>query len=181
MTANPGVVNELRAMFRKGATPSRLIQHIAEHHGKEEDWAGLVGEYFWKAFSVPLVRVADSREECSCEDLHLAYLNVHLIHQMIENRSEWDRDAKGAAIHEPSWMNSLVATDEVQLIKQAQPASLPEFANSWPHLERTAQDYVQRIMGNANALHERVLILARLTERLQQRIVELEERLGENQ
>jgi hypothetical protein len=174
VTIHPEVIAELRSLFKAGATPSRLIQHILARQPDEPDWFWLVQEYFSQAFSVPLVRIAKHRPALQAADLSQAFLNVHLLHQMLEKRSEWDRGNDTAATESNPWFQTLVATDEVELIRKGQPASIPELAKSWDRLDPDAKGYIQQLIGNLNALYEKILVLARLAECLQQKIVHME-------
>ncbi len=36
MEPDPLVINELREMFKAGATPSRLMRHLIAHHGQQK-------------------------------------------------------------------------------------------------------------------------------------------------
>jgi hypothetical protein len=177
MRTDPRVVAELQSMFREGNTPSSLIKHIVARHQDEPNVFPLIQSYFRAAFAVPLVRVSNRPEDYCHSDLRLAHLNIHLLHEMIQHRAEWDQERWPTTGDGLSWLDSVVATDELELIERAQPASLPEFSTCWKALDEGAQNYIKRLMGNVNALHERVRASASLTERLQQRIAELQEQL----
>lgn len=170
MPTDPHVVAALRSLFTAGATPSRLIRLVVAHHPDDPDWHHLVQRYFREAFMVPTVRIMNDRDAWEEMDLSHWDLNIHLLHRMVENRSTWLQDV---TFDQDSWLDSLVATDEPELIKQSQPPA--EVAESWSELPIQVREYVRRITGNAKALHERVLILARLAEQLQQRVSELEQ------
>jgi hypothetical protein len=178
MRTDPSVVADLRALFREGTTPSGLIKHIVACHPTEPNPFGLVQAYFREAFAVPLVRVSTSAADYRSDDLRLAHLNVHLVHEIVQHRAEWDSESASATGARECWLNSVAATDELALINQAHVATLPEFAGCWDSLGRDAQDYVKRLTGNVNALYEKVRILARLAESLQRRINEREEAPG---
>jgi hypothetical protein len=172
MVTDPRVVAELRAMFREGSTPSRLIQHIAACHGNEDRLFFLIQDYFREAFAVPLVRASNVRAERTQNDLRLAHLNIDLVHEMVQHRSEWDNAPETNGGGRQGWLDSAVATDEGELIERAQPATLPELSGCWGELGEGARNYIKRLIGNVNALYERVQILARLAESLQQRLNE---------
>lgn len=182
MPADPQVVAELRSLFKDGATPSRLIRHIVDRHPGEERLHFLVQDYFREAFAVGLVRISKrALDEPDSADLPLAFLNIHLTHEMVGTRPKWDRDDSSPANGRPSWLAPLSATDEAALIEQTQPVTLPELAGCWDRLDPIAQAYVRRVLGNADALYERVQILARLAERLQQKVLELEDQVTNRQ
>jgi hypothetical protein len=163
---DPQVILELRSLFLHGATPSRLIQHIAVRHAAEGNLYFLVQSYFRAAFSTPVLRVSPDVLLQDPQGLELAFLNVHLIHDMILRRPEW------AVTDQPdgettSWIDGLKASNDAALIDQANPEKVPELAKSWGLLDEDAKRYIRRVFGNAQALQEHVLILARLTEQLQ--------------
>jgi hypothetical protein len=170
MPTDPHVVDALRAMFNDGATPSQLIRFIISRHQNDSDWHHLIQRYFRLAFLVPVVRIMNDPDRWEQADLSHWDLNIHLLHRMVENRPIWNQHAANTEANQQSWLDSLVATDEAELIRQAQPPA--ELAGSWPELAPAVKEYVGRITGNVHALYERVLILARLAERLQQQVAE---------
>ena len=52
MNTRPEVINELRSLFKEGATPSRLIRHIVERHAGERTFHSLIQAYFHEAFGL---------------------------------------------------------------------------------------------------------------------------------
>lgn len=178
MPVIPQVILELRALFREGATPSRLIQHIYARHGGGESRPVLVEQYFAKAFFVWMVRIPDGWDEFCSGDLRHAQLNTAVLHQIVVNRPRWDQEVGPVP---DSWLDSLVATDDLQAMQQIDPMAHPELAQAWPQLDSEGKKYLQRVLGQATTLHEQVAILARLAERLQQRLVALEQTLADTQ
>jgi hypothetical protein len=174
METRPEVIDELRLLFQNGATPSRLIRHVAERHPAEPALHALIQEYFREAFAVPLVRGLKPHDEYESVDLRYAFLNEQLVHEMIEKRPEWDRGPAGAANGRQPWLDSLVATSDPDRIRQAQSMPFPELSQSWHRLTAKEQAFIQRSIASANGLYETVKILARLAEHLQQRVAELE-------
>jgi hypothetical protein len=160
MPTYPRVVDALRAMFNDGATPSRLIRFIISRHRNDSDWHHLVQQYFREAFLVPIVRIMNDRGPWNTVDLSHWDLNVHLLHRIVEKRPTWNQETPAGDTSQHSWLDTLVATDEPELIRQSQPPA--ELADSWSALTPKVQEYVRRVTGNATALYERVLILARL-------------------
>ncbi len=152
MPIDPSVVDALRAMFNDGATPSRLIRFIISRHQNDLGWHHLVQQYFREAFLVPVVRIMNDRDAWAEADLSHWDLNIHLLHRMIENRPLWNQTPSRTETNQQcqqSWIESLVATDESELIRQAQPPA--ELAESWPDLAPGVKEYVGRITGNLNA------------------------------
>ncbi len=175
MSTQPDVIQELRAMFKEGATPSRLIKHIADRHEGVARLHGLIQEYFIEAFAVPIVRGLDPIADYRFMDPRLAYLNEDLVHEIIEKRSEWDRDHDSLNNGEISWLDSAKARSDEERFQAAQAGVVPELSQCWQKLSPKEQQYIQRTFASANGLYESVKILARLADRLQRRVVELEE------
>jgi hypothetical protein len=156
-------------LFRQGATPSRLIQLIAARHRGENSLHGLIQLYFLETFGVPIVRNLNPLDDYQSIGLKYAFLNDDVLHWMIEFRSTWDQGSS-----EPSWLDSLTATsidDRLRSAKQHVPVGLEK---SWDKLDEKERFVIQRLVSTSNGHYEQVRILARLAERLQQRINELE-------
>ena len=164
------VIAELRRLFKAGATPSRLVRHIVAEHGGEPQVDRLVRTYFREAFGIPMFRASASLLTLPAEELPFAGVNAATIHQMVERRAEWDRDATPGV----TWMDSLVATDAAFLNDQTRPEQFGELAAIWGQLGEPAQTFIKRLVGNAQHLHEKVNVLSRLVEQLQQQVVALE-------
>jgi hypothetical protein len=174
MSTRLEVVNELRSLFRDGATPSRLIRHIVERHAGERRYHQLIQDYFREGFGIPIVRGLNPIDDYRHADLRYAFLNEQLVHEMVEKRHEWDTADGVIAGTSGCWLDSLNATDDQQRSRQVKAAAVPELRRIWSQLTPEEQDYIDRSMASANGLYEKVKILSRLAEGLQQRIVELE-------
>ena len=177
MSVNPLVIEELRAMFREGATPSRLIQHIVTRHGEERNWHGLIQDYFKDAFAVPIVRGLKPLDNYHYEDLRYAFLNQDVLHEIIEKQSGWNSEEANTPPPATGWLHSLSATNAEEAIKKAESAGMPELADYWDRLDSRERLVLCRLIGGFNRRSEMVKILASLAERLQQRILELENEL----
>ena len=55
-------------MFEGGATPSRLIRHIADRHEGDAGLHSLIQEYFLEAFGVPIVRGLNPNDDYQRRD-----------------------------------------------------------------------------------------------------------------
>jgi hypothetical protein len=176
MSTRPEVIRELRVLFKEGATPSRLIRHIVARHPGESSWHALIQDYFLEAFGVPIVRGLQPFDNYRHADLRYAFLNEHLIHEILEKHAQWDQE-EGQHKEAISWLDSTQATDKEELLKQAQAAIVPELADCWERLDLRERSFIQRTMASANGLYEEVKVLARLAEQLQQKIVELQDRV----
>ncbi len=136
MAIKASVIEELRSMFKEGATPSRLIQHIvARHPNEERNWHGLIQAYFREGFCVPIIRGLNPAETYGDVDLRYAYLNEDVLHEMVQTRSMWDHDLTKPEERLPSWLDSLVATSPLDRLHQApQLGPPPDLRESWSRL-----------------------------------------------
>jgi hypothetical protein len=174
MNPRPEVVHELRALFKEGATPSRLFRHIVERHPGERNSHALIQAYFWEAFGIPIVRGLSPTDEYQHTDLRYAFLNEQLVHDMIQQRGEWDDSSGAEASGRGSWLDPLKADDDQQRLRQVQAMAIPELSRCWSQLTPKEQSFIQRSLATANGLYESVKILARLAECLQQQLAELQ-------
>jgi hypothetical protein len=62
-------------------------------------------------------------------------------------------------------------------IADVNPLAIPELAKSWDKIDEEAKLYIQRAFGNAQNLYERVFLLAKLAERLQEQVNKLQDEL----
>ena len=102
MSIQASVIQELRSLFKDGATPSRLIQHIVSRHPQERNWHGLIQAYFREGFGVSIVRGLPPAENYADINLRYAYLNEDLLHEMVHMRSSWDQDITTNEVDLPS-------------------------------------------------------------------------------
>ena len=136
----------------------------------------LVRLYFREAFRLPMLRVDLGDLERDPRTLPLAKINRDVPHRMVQTRSEWDQPVptEHERSSEAPWMESLVATEGSRLIQQTDPTQIPVLARSWDRMDPETQRYVRQVLGNAQGLYERLLVLERLAEQLQQQVLELE-------
>lgn len=172
MQTRPEVIRELQAMFKEGATPSRLICHIVERHEGERSFHLLIQLYFLEAFGVPIVRALNPIDDYQHADLRFAYLNEMLLHEMIEKKSVWDN---GVA---ESWLDTLSATEVHQRIKEAGENLPAEFKRVWPLMTPQEQRHLQVVIASARHSWETVKIMSRLLEALQLQVNELQTPAG---
>jgi hypothetical protein len=169
MSVRPEVQEELRLLFRQGATPSRLIQLIAERHRGEQSLHGLIQIYFLETFGVPIVRGLNPLDDYESIGLKYAFLNDDVLHWMIEARTTWDQSSS-----EQSWLDALTATSIDERLRKAKEQPYSELSRNWDKLDDKERFVIQRLIAGLNGRSEQVRILARLAERLQQRVNELE-------
>lgn len=171
MNPDPRVIAELRALFKQGATPSRLVRHVVAEHGSGPDTDRLVRAYFREAFGVSMFRASASLLDLPPEQLAFAGITARTVHQMVERRREWDADG--------SWMDPLTATDVGTQFAQAHPERAPGLAVVWGQLDESTRDELRRLFSGSHYQHEQVEILSRLVEQLQQQILALEQERDE--
>lgn len=176
MNPRPEVVSELRSLFKEGATPSRLIRHIAEHHKGEARLHLLTQLYFQEAFGIPIVRGLNPTDDYQHADLRYAFLNEQLIHEIVQKREEWDTANGLDSGRSASWLDTLTASGHQQRLDRIQATVIPELSQCWPQLTADEKHYIQRSLASANGLYETVKILSRLVECLQQRLNKVEAR-----
>lgn len=177
MTTNESVVQELREMFRCGATPSRLLRHIVDRHPNEDSWHALIQDYFLEAFNVGIVRGLQVKDDYSHCDLRHFFLNKDVLHEMIQTAEQWTTCASTCGGSEANWFDRLDATTYEERIKEFETTPRNELSASWNNLTNDEREAINRVLAESKRKRESIDILAHLAERLQQRIRELEERV----
>jgi hypothetical protein len=92
-------------MFKRGATPSRLVRRIAYRNRGEPQLDRLIRAYFREAFAYPLFRASASLLELPDGELAFAAITADVVHQIVLRRSEWDSSPES-----PCWMDCLSVT-----------------------------------------------------------------------
>lgn len=164
MTTDPRVVAELRELFVAGATPSRLIRHIATRHD-EPCWPDLVPHYFAEAFAVAVLAA----------DGWPSDLDRELLRDMVGRSHLWrtPEDAES----DPAWWDGMrpVSGSERELLDRLRPETEPALREVWDSLPERTRSHIRRTAVNAAAYHEYAAVLARLVERLQEQVIRLEQ------
>jgi hypothetical protein len=176
METDPLLIAEMKTLFKAGATVSRILRNIIAHLGQKPlpEMDRLVRAYFRQAFGIPMFSGSAGVLTEDRSGLQMAYVNRNVIHQIISNRSEWDQETAANGQVGSSWIDSLTATDESQLVEQSHPEMLNELSGDWDKLDDKAKKFIKRLIGNSRALNEKVEILATLAEQLQQQVLALE-------
>ena len=168
---DPELVAELRESFIDGATPSELMYRIALRHEGDSCLHFILRDNFREAFGIPLLRNVVSDEDYSPAARH-AHYNRDVVPEMIQRISDWNTaDLTGSWLENVS-VCSLV--DHVQRIKSYPPEELKRV---WDDLSEKEKAYVRQQAARINQSWEVAKSLAQLAERLQQKVLELEERL----
>ena len=168
MSPDPRLITELRNLFKGGATPSRLVRLIVARHGSGPQIDRLIRAYFREAFRLPMFRASASLLTMPSQELPFAGVNAGAVHQIVERRAEWDREPSSGV----TWMDALQTRGEG--VERTAPEQSGEFAALREQLGEPARDYLKRLVWGSQDLHEKVVILSRLVERLQEQVLELE-------
>lgn len=170
MNLNPQVIDTLRKMFADGATPSQLIRYLARYHSNDPNWPNYISTYFAKAFSIVLLEMEGRSIDDKLDDKTMAILNTQVLHELVGRAHLWKTDAHGQV-----WFDGLdISADELTLIDSVDPKAYPSLVESWPLMSEEGKEFVRRVMINSQSYYEKTQILARLVERLQHRIDELD-------
>ncbi len=174
MTTRPEVVEELRGLFREGATPSHLIRRIAAHHEGDADLHQWIQLYFLEAFGVPIVRGLAPGDDYQHADLRYAHLSRQLLHEMVQRQPAWNANPQAGDCPRASWLAGLPST-LFQDTSEATATAIPaELRSGWDALSECEQASLQTLIASGRRAHETAVILAQLAEALQQRLAELE-------
>jgi|SRR5579872_1765545 len=176
MSPDPIVISELRALFKCGVTPSRLMRHIIAHHGEQIiPWTNkLIRAYFREAFGIPMFRASADLLAMGSEGLRIAPVSADVLEQMVSKRSEWDEGSKSQSTSEETWMDSVAVTDALKQLKLAQSESSSAYSEVWNHLDDNTKQYLKETISYTRSLALKVAILSTLAEQLQQQVLALE-------
>src|SRR5262245_53382426 len=108
MRTDPRIVPELRSMFLNGATPWRLVRHIASRHEGDPNWPNYVGPYFAEAFSVATIAMDRSRKPVDVDGPAPPLLDEDLLRDMVGRAGAWR--ATPTNTPEPAWFDGLAVS-----------------------------------------------------------------------
>jgi hypothetical protein len=170
----PGLVQELRQMLVDGATPSRLIRRLMEDDSfKASPTPALLDCYFSAAFGNKVYQMAVV-DGVAFSDLRYHSLNSDVLHKMLQGLNEW-RHLVGSM--EGCWCEDLEAVDARVKMQAFDGKKDRYLAESWDKLDARAQSYLRHYMAVCEVAHEKVSILQKLVERLQQKLFHLEQQV----
>lgn len=172
MELQPEIISELRAMFKDGATPARMVEYIRLHEGAKRPWFAVVMQYFFAAFRCTSIRVPARVEEYGTCSQKLVKTSPDVLHDIILQREHWENEE--SEVREEHWFDALTAADLMEHLEQVDLAAIPELANSLEHIDAQGQEYIKTRFASACRHYEQVRILSHLAERLQQKVLELE-------
>jgi hypothetical protein len=102
------------------------------------------------------------------------------LHEMVQMRSSWDQAANDREEVLSSWLSTLVATSASERLQEGKQSSPPpDFSQAWEQLSENDRAGIIRVNASYRGRTELVHILARLAERLQQKLVHLEQQVME--
>ena len=168
---NQSVVAQIRALFVDGATPSQLMRRIAAVHSEDPRLHLIIMDYFKEAFQVPLVRNVVSGEDYSPSLRHSHY-NRDVIPEMIQRIHYWNSDSLDG-----TWLNELAVRSLAEHVTRLSDTRCQELDRVWDTLTNDERLFIVRKIAMKDYNWDVMKSLALLTERLQQKIVELEIRL----
>jgi hypothetical protein len=177
MVDKDSMIEEIRMVFREGATPARIVHYIMDRCAPSAVTDHDIKEYFRDAFAlsphyatmiyhlVDLVRSDDEER--------LAGTTWRLVAELVRTREEWDDVGGLRHKRSPSWYDEIET--KVWLYDDAS-ESLSCFMGkeSWERLSQRDQNAIASIEISHLTCCENMLILARLVERLQQKLIERE-------
>jgi hypothetical protein len=177
MTPDPAIVADLRRLFLAGATPSRLIRLIASRHASDADWPRYVYSYFWAAFSIVFARIEHQAHNTFLDATDMSRFNEEELHDIVASAKEWLIDSTEDDTL-PAWFDSVDVHDDFAVAENINPETHPSLVDSWPLMDEKARQFIRQSMINSQGYYERMRILAKLAERLQCQVINLENRMN---
>ncbi len=164
------LVENLRSSLKDGATPSRLIRDILAQWGDSISYRE-VQEILREAFQLPIVRLGPSLS------YRKGILNQTLLAEIVQNRKRWEALIPGPV--ESFWLDGLQVADPEEVKQRVTAGPYPGLSKeSWAALRPDEREALFVQLASGIVLSERVELLARLAERLQQKVDELQDRLN---
>ncbi len=165
------IVTEIRRLFMDGATPSQLMERIAREHKDDPRLHAIIMEYFREAFGVPLVRNVVPGDDYSPSSRH-AHYNPDILPEIVRRMSDWNVESL-----EESWLNGASVCLLAEHTERLKTAHFEELDRVWDTLDDKEKLFIIRKVALKDYYWDVVKLLAMMAERLQQKIVELEDRL----
>ena len=161
------LVNELRRQFLDGATPSALLQVIRQEMGERVSHLEAC-DVFNEAFQLPVVRFGPAVVSNTTE-LHGRMLNKTLLMEIVQLSPEWNENES------TSWFEGAEVTDPSELKRRVAAQPFPGISEgSWLGLRPEERESLLVQFASSQVISQRLEVLARLAERLQQKVTELE-------
>jgi hypothetical protein len=162
------MIDGMRRVLKHGSTPSGLLEYVRSELGDDVSYGDLT-RLFEEAFRLPIARLSLSSVGPQKDDRGKV-LNRTLLMEIVQRREEWDIDAE-----DESWIDGLTVRSPVEVKDAVSSQPYPGLSvESWAKLRPEEQErlYVQLASSIVNS--ERVEVLSKLAERLQERLLEQE-------
>jgi hypothetical protein len=176
MTDRAGLVQELRHSFKDGATPSRLIRDVVKQLGDSPSYWD-VEAILTEAFQLPVVRLNPSivSGQKVCNN---SIYNKALLAEIVQNRDRWDTFDLTSCREQSSWLQGLRLASPQDTKNKVEAAPYPGLSKaSWAALHPDEREALFVQLASSMVLSDRVDLLSRLAERLQEKIDLLEDKL----
>ncbi len=168
------LVQKLRRDFSDGATPSRLIRDILSEMGDGVSGRE-VHDILSEAFQLPVVHISPI-PAANLEGNKRLVLNRTLLPEIVERKEQWRKLASHP--HEPSWVNGVKITELQDVRKNVAAGPYPGLSKeTWAALSPEEQESLCVQLCSAMVAWERLELLSKLAERLQDKVNELEAKL----
>lgn len=174
MVERSQLIQHLRNRLKDGATPSRLIRDILDQLGDTTS-SREVQEILAEAFQLPIVRLGPSLD-VGKKSYKQGILNRTLLSEIIENKQRWE-SVFSSSPGNTSWLDGLNVTSPEVVRKKLTADSYPGLSReSWAALNAEEQQTLLVQLASGRVLSDRLEVLSRLVERLQEKIDKLEGR-----
>lgn len=98
MQVDLAFVDQLRALFRAGASVSAIVRAIAERGAGAARIDTVVRAYFREAFHIPMLLIGQEQVEQIARGDELPVFNDRIALRMIDNQPAWDKSSKADAV-----------------------------------------------------------------------------------
>jgi len=178
MPTEAEIIQELRTLFKKGATPSRMVRYVVQRFPDQQVSIWTICEYLEKAFCIPMVRLIRPGVDLSSDLRLCAAINRNLIPEIISLQADWDKSDDPDFLSD-CWFDGLNSTTPHEAKALASVHRNYDVSEAtWESLSESEKESLRLQTASTHTLVENVKILATLAERLQQQVEELEQRLA---
>lgn len=175
MVERAKLVQDLRVRLKDGATPLRLMRDIIAYLDGSAS-PREVREILAESFQLPLVRLGPSLDLDQIS-YRQGILNRTLLAEIVANKERWEASISASA-RTSSWLDGLQMTDPEDVRTNRAADSYPGLSKeSWAALRPDERQALLAQLASGLVLSERMEVLSRLAERLQEKIDELEGRM----
>lgn len=167
------LIQNLRNLVKDGATPLRLIRDLLIQLADTVS-AREVQEILAESFQLPIVRLGPSLD-LNQKSYRQGVLNRTLLAEIVESKQRWD--ALTPSVGNSSWLDGLDVASPTDVREKLAADSYPGLTReSWAALSHDERQMLLAQLASGRVLSDRLEMLSRLAERLQEKIDELEGR-----